>query len=71
LLQYIVVGRFFKSRIMTKNMNGFRLNRNGKPILNEQGYKKHLTYQGATYKDEMGTYYFFLREQNGWFIYNT
>ena len=56
---------------MIKNINGFRLNKNGKPILNEEGYKKHLTYQGSTYKDEIGTYYFFIRKQNGWFIYST
>jgi hypothetical protein len=55
---------------MSKNINGFRLNKNGKPILQEEGEKKHLTYQGASYKDN-GTYYFFLRKQNGWFIYNT
>lgn len=54
-----------------KNINGFRLNKNGNPILNELGYKKHLTYQGSVYKDEIGTYYFFLRKQNGFFIYNT
>ena len=29
---------------MIKNINGFRLNKNGKPILNEEGYKKHLEY---------------------------
>jgi len=56
---------------MKRNINGFRLNKNGKVIVEEQGYKKHLSYQGATYKDENGKYYFYLRKQNGWFIYST
>lgn len=55
---------------MKKTINSYRLNRNGKPILDEQGYKRHLTYQGASYQ-ENGTYYFFLRQTNGWFVYSS
>ena len=37
--------------IMKKNVNGFRLNQNGKPITDEIGYKKYFTDHGAMYKD--------------------
>jgi hypothetical protein len=53
-----------------RNINGFRLNKNGKPILQEQGEKKFATYQGESFKED-SVYYFFVRKQNGMFIYNT
>jgi len=51
-----------------KNKNGFRLNKNGKPILSEQGEIMHDNYKGSSYK-ENGVYYFFLRTKGGKFIY--
>ncbi len=53
-----------------KNINGFRLNKNGKPILNESGDVIHYEYQGASYKKD-GVYYFFVRKQAGKFIYKS
>jgi hypothetical protein len=55
---------------MKKNVNGFRLNQNGKPILNEEGHQSYFTDHGAMYQDN-GRWYFFLRKQNGKFIYST
>lgn len=54
---------------MKRNINGFRLNKNGKPILIEEGERKHAEYQGASYKED-GEYYFFKRKSNGYFYYN-
>jgi len=54
---------------MKKNINGYRLNKNGNPILNELGYKRFLSDMGASFKED-GDYYFFVRKQNGWFIYS-
>lgn len=53
---------------MKRNIKGFRLNRNGKPIITEQGEVYHDDYKGASYKDN-GMYYFFLRTQQGKFVY--
>ena len=36
---------------MLKNINGFRLNRNGKPITTEVGEVRHKDFRGAMYKE--------------------
>ena len=54
---------------MKRNVNGFRLNKNGKPIIIEVGDIMHKEFQGASYKQN-GTYYFFKRHANGFYYYS-
>lgn len=53
-----------------KNINGFRLNKNGKPILRDSNEISFAEDRGASFKDN-GQYYFFLRKLRGKFIYTT
>ena len=52
-----------------RNVNGFRLNQNGKPITTSIGEVKFIEYQGASFKIE-GDYYFYLRFFAGYYIYS-
>lgn len=54
---------------MKRNINNFRLNKNGKPITSEIGEVKHKLYQGASYKED-GEYYFYKRFFNGFYYYS-
>lgn len=54
---------------MRRNINGFRLNKNGKPILFEVGEVLVKEYRGSYYKEE-GIYFFYRREFRGEFIYS-
>lgn len=56
-------------RVMRRNIKGFRLNRNGKPIIIEQGEVRHKEFKGASYKDSSGTYHYYIREYSGEFVY--
>ena len=53
---------------MGRNVKGFRLNRNGKPIIIEQGEVRLKEYRGASYKNN-GQYFFYVRESNGNYVY--
>ena len=55
---------------MKRNINGFNLTKNGKPITSNIGERKHLEYQGESYKEE-GTYYYFNRKFQNYFYYNS
>lgn len=55
---------------MKRNINGFKLNKNGKPITIEQGLIRYNEYKGVTYKLN-GEYQFFIRESKGEYIYRT
>jgi hypothetical protein len=50
-------------------MNGFRLNKNGKPILLELNDITSSNFKGHSYK-ENGEYFFFKRKLNSKFIYS-
>lgn len=53
-----------------KNINGFRLNKNGKPLTTSIGEVKFKEYQGAMFRKD-GNYYFYLRFFGGFHIYST
>ena len=53
---------------MKRNINGFRLTKNGKPITIESNQRRHIDYQGASYKSG-GDYYLFSRVVNGYHVY--
>lgn len=53
---------------MKRNIKGFRLNKNGKPIIIEVGEVRFKDFKGSSYKIN-GTYYFYFRESNGNYIY--
>lgn len=55
---------------MNRNINGYRLTKNGKPILTEIGEVKFKEFQGQSFKSN-GDYYFFLRQSQGYFYYTT
>lgn len=51
-------------------MNGFRLNKNGKPILIELNDIVSDTFRGQSYK-ENGEYFYFKRQVNNKFLYTS
>ena len=56
------------NREIKKTVNGFRLNRNGKAILNDVGEKVKNKYECELFK-ENGVYYYFDRKRGDKFIY--
>ena len=55
---------------MNRNIKRFRLNKNGKPILKENGDISLDNYQGITYKHN-GEYFYYSGQYQGKFIYKT
>ena len=55
---------------MKRNIKGFRLNKNGKPILIEVNEYRLKDYKGSSYKMG-GTYYYYVRESNGSYVYKS
>jgi len=55
---------------MKANINGYKLTKNGKPITTGIGEVKQREYEGLSYK-ENGEYFYYLRKQEGFYIYSS
>jgi len=55
---------------MKRNIKGFRLNKNGKPIIVEVGTVRHKEFRGQTYK-ENGEYFYYVMQHDGSYIYKS
>lgn len=55
---------------MKRNINNYRLTRNGQPITTAIGEVKYSEYKGQSFK-ENGDYYYFLRQSGDYFYYSS